>query len=138
MIKRRRDTFFSGKVEDLGFGSFGGCYEVEGTYAKVYYSPLPCMCSLYWRGNGDTSNKQQPLLGETGPFGSNGIAQSSHEEPRQSAEQVSAVDSPDKGRLYIYVMHDSDQEHFLLGFPKAITLVHFSRDTNELHCFWTR
>lgn len=35
MMKRRRDTFFSGQVEDLGFESFGGRYEIEGTSIRL-------------------------------------------------------------------------------------------------------
>ena len=34
-MKRRRDTFFSGKVEDLGFESFAGRYEIEGTSVRL-------------------------------------------------------------------------------------------------------
>jgi hypothetical protein len=35
MMKRRRNTFFSGKVEDLGFESFGGRYEIEGANIRL-------------------------------------------------------------------------------------------------------
>lgn len=35
MMKRRRDAFFSGKVEDLGFESFAGRYEVEGPSLRL-------------------------------------------------------------------------------------------------------
>jgi hypothetical protein len=35
IMKRRRDTFFSGKVEDLGFESFAGRYEVEGANVRL-------------------------------------------------------------------------------------------------------
>ena len=35
MMKRKRDAFFSGKVEDLGFQSFGGRYEIEGTSVRL-------------------------------------------------------------------------------------------------------
>lgn len=34
-MKRRRDTFFSGKVEDLGFESLAGRYEIEGTSVRL-------------------------------------------------------------------------------------------------------
>jgi hypothetical protein len=37
MMKRRRDTFFSGKIEDLGFESFAGRYEVEGANIRLIH-----------------------------------------------------------------------------------------------------
>lgn len=35
LMKRRRDNFFSKKLEDLGFESFAGSYEIEGKNVRL-------------------------------------------------------------------------------------------------------
>jgi hypothetical protein len=70
---------------------------------------------LFIGGKMVTNNREEPVLGKTGPFGANVTAQSSQEGPRQLAVELSAVDSSDDGRLYIYVMHDPDPRTFPAG-----------------------
>lgn len=63
------------------------------------------------------TNNKQPLLGKTGPFGSDLSAQSSHEQAQQTSEQGSTANSSNDGRLYIYVMRDPDPR----TFPAALS-----------------
>jgi len=85
---------------------------------KTGFLAIAVVCVLFIGAKMVTNNKQQPLLGKTGPFGSDVTAQSSHKEPRKVSEQLSAIDSSDDGRLYIYIMHDPDPRTFPAGLSK--------------------
>src|SRR5437899_1483722 len=92
--------------------------DVRIPVSKSGFLAVAFVCLLLIGAKMVINNKQQPLLGKTGPFGSDVTAQSSHEEPRKISEQLSAIDSSDDGRLYIYVMHDPDPRTFPAGLSE--------------------
>lgn len=87
--------------------------------AKGGFLAIAVVCVLFIGAKMVSNNKQEPLLGKNGPFGSDLTAQASRKQAGQTSEQVSTANPSDDGRLYIYVMRDPDPRTFPAGLSEG-------------------